>query len=465
MRLFLRLVPILGLLLLSSCSMHGAKLDQAELAMPAVFLASQEDETAPLGRWWEAFDDTTLNALMEKALGNNLDVAQARARLLQLEAAAGKAKAALFPSITAGGKASRDHRQGTGSGTTTSSHSLSVAAAYEVDLWRKVGSTSKAARLTAESSQGDLKALYMNLSAQVAEQYFLAMEQRAQLVLIDRIIASLTDSLERIKRRYTLGLSKPLAVYQARQNLLQSQESRPGFVTNLAIAEHNLSILLGRFPERELSGSLAELPPAPAQFTAGLPAGLLRNRPDIEAAYLRLAARDSVIATAVADRFPSINLLANYGNGRSDIGTLITSGSFWSLAGELSQTIFDAGRKKAEVSRAKAVFSEELAKYRQTVLNAVKEVEDALVSNQSTESRMYLMGERVEATGAALRLANNDYFEGLSDYLPVLIAQQQHFSTESNLLTVKRQLLSDRISLARALGGNWFDQINEGHTP
>ena len=458
-------VTLLVLLGLSACRLHAPRLEQAEMAIPALFIEAEGDGSAsrPLGRWWEAFGDATLTRLQEEALARNLDVVQAQARLRQVEALARAEKAALFPFLTLGGRAGRDRQQAAGGETTVSNQSLSVAAGYEVDLWQKLGKQSEAASLTAAASREELKALYIRLTAQVADLYYLSVEQRAQLALSERSIATLTDTLARVERRYDAGLADPLDVYQARQNLLEAQESRPQFAGALAASNHALSVLLGRFPDNTASDLLRALPAAPEAFAAGLPASLLQNRPDISAAFLRLAARDAEMAAAIAERFPSLNLLATYGTGRIDLGALVTTGPFWNLLAQLSLPVLDGGRRRAAVDRSEAALAEAVAAYRQTVLRAVQEVEDALARNRASEERLALLDARVAATAASLRLSEYNYFEGLSEYLPVLVAQQLHFRTESALLAARRQLLADRVSLARSLGGGWPETIPADH--
>jgi len=174
-----------------------------------------------------------------------------------------------------------------------------------------------------------------------------------------------------------------------------------------------------------------------------------------------LAAEDAEVAAAVAERFPSFNLTAVFGSGRLDY-TSIISETFWSLMVDAVQPIFDNGRRRAEVERSKAVVEEELARYHQTVLSAVQEVEDALASYRSGLEQLKLLEERHIATTATLRLAEDQYFEGLTEYLSVLTNQVAHFNVQRQLLSSRRQLISDRISLLRALGGNWMtDDINQ----
>lgn len=448
-----------GLLFLSACAAgndRSLRMNEVRQTLPAVFFRDDGRPVLPSpGRWWEDFHDPTLNRLMDEALANNLDLAQARARLVQARELAASGRALLFPTLNLGARLGREQSLSAGGELVGTSQSLSVAARYELDLWDKLGHESLAADLVAKASREDLKALSINLSAQVADFYFLAAEQRAQLALSDQTIAVLADTLVRVERRYREGLVGPLDLHQARQNLVEARSLRPSFSAALAKAEHGLALLLGRFPGPEAAGPLAELPAAPAAFPAGLPADLLKNRPDIEAAFLRLAASDARASAALADRFPTINLLAGYGTSRLDLGTSVLTGTVWNLLAELGQPLFDAGRREAEQRRNEALFEERMAAFRQTMLTAVREVEDALVANRTTEERLSRLGEHEQATGASLRLSLNNYFEGLSEYLPVLLAQQAHFRSQSSLLAARRQLLADRISLARALGGNF----------
>ncbi len=166
-------------------------------------------------------------------------------------------------------------------------------------------------------------------------------------------------------------------------------------------------------------------------------------------------------AQAIADRFPSFNLLGNYGRSSTAFSTGDLTGVFWNLLASAALPVIDGGRRKAEVDRTEAAFRESLARYRKVVLTSFQEVENALVNNRTTEERIRQLEQQVTATGGALRLSLDRYLLGLSDYLPVLTAQNADFTARSQLLAAKRQLLSDRISLARALGGGWMEEEME----
>ncbi|NIO19862.1 MAG: TolC family protein, partial [Candidatus Aenigmarchaeota archaeon] len=233
----------------------------------------------------------------------------------------------------------------------------------------------------------------------------------------------------------------------------------PLFEANLSNTLNAISLIIGRFPDKEIAGNIKELIDPPV-FPVGLPSQLLVRRPDIEASLLRLKASDQRIAAAIADRFPSFNLTGTYGGASDRIRTVLDSpNTFWNILLQAAQPILDAGRRKAEVDRTNAVFRGNLAVYHETVLNAFKEVEDALAQSRASEERIKMLHERVSASEDALRLSLDNYLQGLTDYLPVLTAQQRFYDSKSTLLTAKRQFISDRIQLVRALGGKWVSEV------
>lgn len=450
---------------LAGCAVHRPREATLPHGVPPAAYVEQAApaEPAPAERWWEAFGDPRLDALIAEAFAANLDLEQAYARLAQAEATLRTAAAAQKPTLDLSGAGGRTRqRLGSLGAVSEDTWSLSAPAAFEIDLWRRLSSRAAATRLEAEAFREDLMDLYLTLSARVADLYFLALEQRAQLELADRTIAAFAETLERVERRYREGLVPALDVYQSRENLAAARSRRPQFENALAGAEHALAVLLGRYPGREAPGAESVLPEAP-DFPAGIPSQLLSRRPDVGAALLRLKASDAGIAAAVADRFPALRLTGTYGAASSEVGDLLASGSiFWTLLLNLAQPIYDGGRRAAEVDRARAVFREDLARYHQAVLTAFREVEDALAAGRTDLERIARLREREEASAAALRLALDRYLQGLSDYLPVLTAQGAYADAQSQLLAARRQLIADRITLARSLGGRWMEAEMEG---
>jgi len=440
--------------LLTGCSFHAMR-PAPDAKAPASYLRAEDAAPAEAaGRWWESFSDDRLNGLMIEAFKNNLDIARAAGRVAQSEAAAGIAGAGRYPQVEAQARAGESRV----SGNTSESYRLSAAASYEIDLFKKVSARTEAARAEAAASKEDMKALYISISARIADLYYLAVEQRAQLELTDRTIAAFADTLERVERRYEAGLVPALDLYQSRQNLAIAKTQRPLFQSNLERTMHAISVLLGRYPDKEVYAEGSVLP-EPPEFSVGLPSQLLKRRPDLEAALLRVEASDHRVAAAVADRFPSFSLIGEYGGASGELSTMLDSPNiFWNIFMQAALPVIDGGRRKAEAERTDAVYRELLAAYRQAVLTSFKEVEDALSSGRASKERITHLAQRVDDSASALRLALDSYMAGLSDYLPVIIEQQRQFEAESALLAARRQLISDRIALARALGGHWADE-------
>ncbi len=448
-------ILFLGLLIIG-CAVHRPQPVELPVSPPAVY----GEKTVPgplLERWWEAFGDAQLNRFMEEAFSGNLDLAQGTARLDAVRAVLKSTGAARWPALNGQGEWSREDTPSFFGNNTGNSYRLSLAAAFELDLWRKEQSRTHAAALDAGAAEEELKSIYLSLTANLADLYYLAAEEREQLHLTGKTIESFAETARRVERRYREGLVPAIDLYQARQNLATAQARRPLFQKSLAETEHALALLLGRYPEDDLTGTVT-LPESPAVFSAGLPADLLARRPDVKAALLRVHASDARVAAAIADRFPSIDLAANYGKSSFAFSTGDIAGTFWKVIADAATPILDGGRRRAEVERNRALFQENLARYQKTVLTAFQEVEDALVRNRTTEERIARLKEKVAASGGALRLSLYRYLEGLSDYLPVLTAQASNFDAESELLSARRQLISDRITLARALGGGWMGE-------
>lgn len=448
--------------LISGCSVYTSNLpDDLPGQLPENFIEAgdQQDFTEP-GRFWEQFNDPQLNQLVTDALDGNLSIKQAMARYDQFTAIEKISRGSLLPFLNLTGSVNRGQQINS---TEVSSARLSAVAGYEIDLWDKLGQGRDKASYNQQASAADVKTAYISVAAQVTDLYFLLIEQRSQLKLSDQIIASQADTLARMESRYEAGLVQALDVYQARQNILASQSVKPEYQTNLAKGSHALATLMGRFPEADLGGDQSDLLKLENELLPGLPSELITRRPDIEAAFLRLKAKDADVAAAVADRFPSFNLTAVFGGG--SFNQISISETFWSLMLEAVQPIFDNGRRRAEVERSQAVVEEELARYHQTVLSAVQEVEDALASYRYGLMRLKLLEDRYVATTATLRLAEDQYFEGLSEYLSVLTTQVAHFNVQRQLLSSRRQLISARISLMRALGGDWMNEDINQHYP
>ncbi|MBU0730943.1 MAG: efflux transporter outer membrane subunit [Proteobacteria bacterium] len=442
---------VLLIVVLAGCTVHESLMPEAELDLPEEYLAEAQVKV-PTDNYWREFGDERLNQYIDQALKNNLDLTQGLARLEQMQALEKQSRAGFLPFVNLKGSASREQQLSSMGESTGNNYRMSLAAGYEVDLWNRIKNTNNAASLNLLASEEDLQALTISITASVADLYYLAMEQQAQLELNSKTSISYGNSLEQVTSRYREGLVPALDVYQARQNIPVAKSQRPLIEKRLATTSNALSFLLGQFKLEEANDALRVFPDLPEEIAAGVPAHLVTRRPDVKAAYLRLKAQDAKVAAAVADRFPTINILGSIGTGQVDFASSV-SGIFWNLLMEITGPVFDAGRRKAEVMRNEAVFKEALAGYHKVVLKAFLEVEDALTNLQASRKRIVYLEERFAANEATLQIATENYFAGLVDYLIVLTVQQQNFAVQALLLTEKRQLVSDYIGLMRALGG------------
>ncbi len=451
-------------LVVSGCALFPPTIKEPP-PVPAAFQHQAADNAAalPIEPWWRSFNDPQLDQLITAAFAGNLELEQAFARYQQSLALVKIQAAARRPQLNLEGQMHRDRQPGYLDDTTENNYRLSLAASFEVDLWQKLENRRRAQALEATASEEDIKTMYLGLSCQVADLYYLLLEQQSQLTLTEETIASFDDTLKRVELRYRQGLVPALDVYQSRQNLAAARARKPGDQANLDITRQALAVALGLFKYEKNRITTRPLPDDPVMFAAGVPANLLQQRPDIKSAWLRLQASDARLAAAIADRFPTIRLTGNFGKSQTAFGTTPVIGTFWQLLAGFTQPLIDSGRRRAEVERSRAVVRELLARYQQKVITAVKEVEDALARNRAIVEQINHLKQQEFATRQSLRLATERYLQGITDYLPVLTAQQFQFSARRQLLQAQQGLMAARISLVRALGGQWMAETLKQH--
>ena len=451
----MRYLLLLTLLLSSACSpLTPITLEPPEL--PASYLQQPPPNAESLpDRWWQSFGDPQLNQLQQQLLDGNLDLQQALYRLQQLAALQRASSASLWPNLNFSASLSRDKSAGSGNPNFATSERASLAAGYEIDLWNRLHDKAAAAELRSAAGQLEVQTLLLSLSAQLTEQYFLAAEQRAQLRLIGGQIGHYRGLIETIGNRYRAGLAEARELYQARQNLARAEALLPQYRTGLTRAENSIALLLGQLPQQQLT-RIDTLPELTSAVDAGLPASLLTQRPDVTAALTSLRAADRELAAALADRLPAINLSATAYYSASQLARGDIDGTFWTLALGLAQPLFDGGRREAESDRQRAVRDEQLAGYQKTILNAVQEVETALVTDQNSAERQMWLQLQMQASQQELLHAHDNYRHGLLSSQDLLGSEIRYLEISSLNIAAQRQWLSNRISLARALGGDWM---------
>jgi NodT family efflux transporter outer membrane factor (OMF) lipoprotein len=431
-----------------------------ETELPATFSNLAED-ASPQQRWWESFQDSELNNLINELLKNNLSLKEAWARLDQANALVIKSGADLYPDLNIAADASVGRRQTKDTRKTTENiqnYSLGMFSSYEIDLWGKIRSENEAAILSYSATKEDLNAAAMTLTASVAETWIRIISQRMQKQLLHKQLTANKKVLELIELRYNNSLASALDVFQQRQVVFRSEAQIPMVEQSEALLLNELNLLLGRNPVAETSITRQKLNIPEDIPKTGLPARLLIARPDVRAALLRLEASDWRVSVAQADRLPAIRLAAG-ASFQADEFDLLMENWLINLAAGITAPIYDGDRRKAEVDRTKAVVAENLAAYRQNVLIAIKEVEDAMISETKLREHVSALKKQLNASQNALNEADSRYQQGIDDYLPVLTQLISVQNLEQDIIARQSDIMIARVNLYRALGGTWTDEL------
>ncbi|MEN8148380.1 MAG: efflux transporter outer membrane subunit [Planctomycetota bacterium] len=420
-------------------------------------------------RWWTEFDDPTLDALVEQALTGNFNLLVAWDRLAESQAIARKAGAALTPDLdaTAGaGAAATRSLVDTPAGEEVvrdknANYSLGLVASWEVDVWGRVRAGRDAAAYDAVAAAEDVQATALILSAEIASTWYQLVEQTGRVRILTGQIETNERVLEFLEARFTRGRTGAVDVIQQRQ----LTESRRGDLTEakaaMATTRLRLATLLGLPPGKELPEApedLVELPPLPE---TGFPADLVRRRPDVRSAMNGVLAADRRVAAAVADRFPRLTLSASADTSADNVSDLFEN---WiaSIAAGLVAPIIDGGRRSAEVERTEAKARAAVHRYGQAVLEALQEVEAALVAERKQRDLIASLTVQLELARQSMDQLRQNYTNGAVDYLRVLAALESVQRLERTLLFQNRELITARIELNRALAGGFPLERPEG---
>lgn len=449
------------MLLLSGCSPQPSRLTPP-LQPQGGFTASGQEQLPE--QWWLTFEDQTLDSLIERALAGNFNLQTAWDRVDRARSVARKAGAALSPQLNGDAGFGTQKSRINSRTDSSKSYSLGLAASYEIDLWGRLDSISAAAELDAQASTEDLQTAALTLSAQVATTWFQLLEQRGQIEILEQQIKINEKTLELISLQFRTGLAGIADVLQQRQ-VVETKRGELSLAAGRAqLRQNQLAVLLGASPTRfsqESTKSLEVLPPLPS---TGLQSSLVENRPDVRAAWLNLQAADKRVAAAVADRFPRLSLTGRASTTSEDIENLFDD---WlaSLAANLLTPIIDGGRRRAEVARTESVASEALHQYGQTVLEALLEVEDALIREERQLEYLISVDRQLELAGQATERIRDRYLNGAVDYQRVLTSLVTEQLLQRTRLTGKRELFENRVNLCRALAGGWEMTRQPDQTP
>jgi len=460
------LTAILFWQFLTGCAKVGPDYLHTDPVAPKTWQASMERGLSPessdpqlLARWWTVLRDPLLNRLIHQAIAGNLDLKQARARLLAARARRDISSAALLPTLDASGSVTRNRTSGNrGSGSVTTNYSTGLDAGWELDLFGGTRRSVEAAEARLDASREDLRDILVSLVAEVALNYIDVRTFQARLRIADENLGAQEETYELTRARYESGLTSELALQQAKYLLAGTRAQIPTLQTGLAGATHQLAVLLG-LPPDTLSGQLQEvkpLPTLPISVAVGIPAETLRRRPDIRRAERLLAAQTAEIGAATAELYPSFRLNGSIGLDALSAGKLFASDSgSYGFGPSFSWPVFAAGAIEANVRLQSSLQQEALASYKAVVLSALQEVEDALVAYAREQERYQALQESAMAAGQAATLAGLQYRAGLIDFTGVLDARRSLLSFQDQLAQSAATMAGNLIRLYKALGGGW----------
>ncbi len=419
-------------------------------------------------RWWTTFNDTILNSLIERADESNLDLRLAMARIREVRALYGVTEAGRGATVNTSGSYSRNRRSDNApfiSSTATPSvardsnlFQFGFDAGWEIDLFGGVQHAIEAAEADIAASVEEHHAVRITLFGEVARNYIKIRRLQREIAMTHHNIASQQVTLDLIQARFKAGLNSDLDVARAEALVSTTASQIPALDSELKQAIHRLSVLLGKEPASlftELSKE-GPIPSVPSEVPIGLPADLLRRRPDIRRAERELAAATARTGVATADLFPRFSLTGSFGLQSADSKDLVSdSSTFFSLGPRIRWPIFDAGRIRANIQVQNVRQEEALTRYEKAILSALEDVENALVSYSMEQSRRQLLSEAVAANRRAVALVNELFTKGLVNFLDVLESERSLFASERQLVESETALSEDRVALYKALGGGW----------
>ena len=420
--------------------------------------------------WWEVYKDDTLQTLIREALTNNYDLRIAMTRVEQARALAMQARSQFVPSLNYNGTVSRGRNDVFGSGfpnnaTTVNSAVATLNAFWEVDLWGRVRRLNESARAQFLASEEARRGVRLTLLSDVATTYFQLLELDQELEIASRTTNSFGESLRIFSQRVEGGTASALQSARAEAALDDAAAAVPAIRERISATENQLCVLLGRNP-RPIERPAPLLTQGLPEIPAGLPSALLERRPDVRQAEQDLRSANAQVGESLAEFFPKIGLTALLGKVSPELsGFTLGSANAWGIAAEGTGPLFEGGRLVGQYRQSKAARNQFELQYRQIVLNAFREVSDALISRaQLVEIREYQARE-VTALETAVKLSSERYVAGKADYYEVLEAQQQLFPSQLNLARTQRDQLLAVVNLYKALGGGWQDEMNPNQHP
>ncbi|MET2829588.1 efflux transporter outer membrane subunit [Mesorhizobium shangrilense] len=461
------LAPIFSAALLAGCVV-GPDYQTPILPMPANWSGqkpAKSAQPAQLARWWQRLRDPELDSLVEEAVAGNLDVATAKAKIREARASYRQSAGALLPSVDDSGSVTHNKSAVTTSGSNDiySEYQAGFDASWELDLFGANRRGVEAARYGLDASQEELRSTLLTLVGDVASYYAQARGYQARIALARRSAASQRQTAELTRQMALAGTATAADVAKAMGQASSTEAAIPTLEASYAEAMHRLSVLIGR-PPAALSERLKRGAPIPAPrlpMPTGIPADILLSRPDVRMAERQYAQYTAKIGQADAARYPSVSLTGNISTAALKLGDLGKSSSIgWSFGPELSMPLFNAGQLQAAVDVAKAQRDQYFIAYRSSVLTALEDVENALVSLSQERIRVGKLASSAKSYGEAARLETTLFKAGEASLLEVLDAERSLYTAEDTMLQSRVLVATQYIALNKALGGGWDGTVD-----
>lgn len=465
------LTAIALLALISACSVGPdyRPPSASDLKVPQGFNAERAGAAeVDLARWWTSFDDPVLTGLVERSLSANLDIAAAGARLRQARATLRATQGAQLPTLGVSGSVNRSVGQDGGTRVdTTTGQTISVGgdatiyragfdAAWEADIFGGLRRSTEAARADAESSAESLHFTQLTIASEVGLNYLQARLAQEQLRIAKANLASQDETVEIVGFRVQAGLVSSLDLEQARQLRANTAASIPTLETSYVAAVNRIAVLLGEAPGAvtTLIAPPAAIPLAPQAIGAGIPAEVIQRRPDVAQAERSLAAETARIGVAVADLYPALRLSGTFSGSDTSLSDL-PSAMIGNLVSSITAPIFQGGQIRARIEGQRASTDAALAAYRQSVLVALEDVENALTALTNAERREREVIAAADAAQAAVDYARLQYRSGLIDFQSLLESERSLLSSQDSRASARADRSTATVQLYKALGGGW----------
>ena len=465
------LTLLLAAPLLTSC-MVGPDYRTPELPIPSKYAGARDHHNIPpQADWWKVFGDPLLDRLMREAAAFNLDVKQASQRILMARAERQRTLAAGLPALSSRANVSQRHNDFITGGGGMSNPAAGgyfgnglidiIQAGFDVQweidpaggLFRRIES----AQASIEAEQNNRRAILVSLLGEIARLYIDMRAGQQQIAIARTNLAAQEDTLGLMLERSKAGLDSEQEVTQQRAQVETTRSQIPGYEIAVRQDIHALAVLLGKPPGTMLYLLDTEptIPTAPTNIIADLPSELLRRRPDIMQAERQLAADTADVGAAMAELYPKVNLTMFLGLQNSKLSDFSPVGKSWAIAGGLTTPVFNWGRIQANIDKTSAQREQSLLAFQQSLLTALREVEDALIAYQREQERRADLQRSVEANELAVKLSEERYLRGLTGFLNVLETQQALYLTQSSLVTSNARISTSLAGLYKALGGGW----------